>query len=57
MKSTKKIQAFLSELSTEEKEEAEKVLWSRIQLESFEDMTNSLKGLNAMIAKSQNKIT
>ena len=48
MKSRKKIQDPPSELSTEEKEEAEKVLWSRIQLESFGDVTNSVKGLNVM---------
>ena len=48
VKSRKKIQDFPSELSTEEKEKAEKVLWSRTQFESFGDVTNSVKGLNVM---------
>ena len=48
MKSSKKSQDFRSELSTEEKEEAEKGLWSRIQFESFGDVMNSVKGLNVM---------
>lgn len=39
---------FPSELSTEEKEDAEKLLWSRIQSENFGDITDAIKGLKVM---------
>ena len=48
MKSQKKISAFPSELSAKEKEEAEKVLWPRIQLESFGGVGRSVKRLNVI---------
>lgn len=40
--------SFSPELSIEEKEDAEKLLWSRVQLESFGDVTDSIKGFNVM---------